>query len=163
MIAQNSKRPARTYSTDRLTRLLRVVTWVLAPLHVVIMLPGALSGTDEVPLHWNFDGTVTRYGSAWEILIVSVVFAVLVAGILLLSLKPQWLNHATIVTETNAQEVYREGERLMIWLAFVMAGMQGAVAWTFALGLNDPFAIIVPLLVLLFVVLGVGIARQMRL
>ncbi|HIY67279.1 MAG TPA: DUF1648 domain-containing protein, partial [Candidatus Agrococcus pullicola] len=102
------KRPEPNFETNRTTRTLRLVTWALVPLHLVIMLPGVLTATEDVPVHWGIDGTVTRYGAPWELLIVSGVFGVLVVGILLVSHKPQWFNYMTVVTKTNAQEIYRE-------------------------------------------------------
>ena len=100
-----------------------------------------------------------------ELLIVSGVFGVLVVGILLVSHKPQWFNYMTVVTKTNAQEIYREGERLMVWMALVLVGMQGVVAWVFLLGINEGFAftLTVTLLLTLLVVLGIGLVRQVRL
>lgn len=159
----SKNRPARTFVTSKHIRILRAVTWVFIVVNIAVMLPRAFSDSEQVPAHWNFDGTVTRYGSPWEVVIVAVVFAVIVAGILLLSLRPEWFNYATIVTETNAQQVYREGEWLTVWIAIVMGGMQGAIAWTFAFGIDDRFAVIVPFLVLIMVVLGIGIVRQVRL
>lgn len=159
------KRPEPNFETNRTTRTLRLVTWALVPLHIAIMLPGVLTATEDVPVHWDIDGTVTRYGAPWELLIASGVFGVLVAGILLVSHKPQWFNYITVVTKTNAQEIYREGERLMVWMALVLAGMQGVVAWVFVLGLGEGFGftLTVTLLIMLLVVVGIGIVRQVRL
>ncbi|WP_293694983.1 hypothetical protein [uncultured Agrococcus sp.] len=159
------KRPEPNFQTNATTRRLRLVTWMLVPLHIAIMLPGVLTATEDVPVHWDIDGTVTRYGAPWELLIVSGVFGALVVGLLLVSHRPQWFNYITVVTKTNAQEIYREGERLMVWMALVVAGMQGVVAWVFALGLHEgiAFTVTMTLVLTLLVVVGIGIVRQVRL
>ena len=42
------------------------------------------------------------------------------AGLALLSTKPRAFNYPLVVTEHNAQAIYREGERMMVWLLLSM-------------------------------------------
>ena len=57
---------------------------LLVPLAMTLVLLPAIP--EIIPAHWHFDGSVTRYGSRYELLIAPFV-AIFVGGILMLYLK----------------------------------------------------------------------------
>src|SRR5699024_6478730 len=68
----------------------------------------------------DITGTADAWGSKSSILVLGGVMMLLSAGLALLSTKPRVFNYPLIVTEHNAQAVYREGERMMVWMLLSM-------------------------------------------
>ena len=54
--------------------------------------------------------------------------ALLVGLVAWLSCKPHIFNYPLQITERNAQGVYREGERMMVWLLVVLAAVFCGIA-----------------------------------
>lgn len=111
-----SERPERTYVTGPVTRGIRAVSLVgiLAIAGwVAVMYP---SLPETVPTHVNFAGEVDAFGARSSIIRLSAVMLGSAALIAWLSTKPRMLNYVAEITEQNAQFVYREGERMMVWL-----------------------------------------------
>ena len=64
------------------------------------------------------------------------------AGLAWLSARPQFFNYPIPVTEVNAESVYREAERLMVWLsAAIVMFFAGTAMWIFGLSGGPLFVI----------------------
>lgn len=118
---QQQPRPERTYATGPATRVLRLAALVGVAAIAAWLLARYPSMPDIVPTHFGTDGTADDWGSKSSVLWlvgVMVALALLLAGI---SARPRRFNYPTVVTEQNAQQLYREGERTLVWMLVAMA------------------------------------------
>ena len=113
-------RPAPDYVTGPVTRVLRTVSLLGIMALTAYVLVRYPSLPDVVPTHFDFRGQPDELGSRSSLLWLAgggLALGVLTAW---LSTRPHVLNYPGEVTETNAQRIYREGERMMVW---VLAGL----------------------------------------
>lgn len=109
-------RPARTYTTGAVTRALRALALVGTGVLTAWVLLTYPRLPAVVPTHFTLQGEPDAYGSRTSVLWLSAVMTALVALVAWLSTKPRHLSYPVPVTEENAQRLYREGERMMVWL-----------------------------------------------
>lgn len=114
-------RPAPDYTTGAVTRGLRV-----AALIAVVTLTGYIlwrypSLPEVVPTHFDLRGQADDFGSRSSVLWLAGIMSAIGVLVFWLSTKPHILNYPGDVTEANAQRLYREGERLMVWLFVALA------------------------------------------
>src|SRR5699024_2794589 len=69
---------------------------------------------------FDITGTADAWGSKTSILVLGGVMMLLSSGLALLSTKPRAFNYPLVDTEHNAQAIYREGDRMMVWLVLSM-------------------------------------------
>lgn len=117
MLSTHRNRPVRTYTTGTVTRVLRYVALggVGALCLYVALTYDSLPGI--VPTHFGFSGEADAWGSkssVWTLLGISVVMVAVIAA---LSTRPRGLNYVSTITQENAQRLYREGERLLVWIS----------------------------------------------
>lgn len=139
-----STRPAPDYETGPVTRVLRAATLlgvVALTAYVLVRYP---SLPDVVPTHFDFSGEADDFGSRTSVLWLAGIMTALGVLIAWLSTKPHALNYPGDITEANAQRIYREGERMMVWvlagltvtyLGIVLQTVAGAGAAVVAVGL----------------------------
>lgn len=114
-----SSRPKPDFTLDPLHRFLLVGSLVVAIGYTVWMVARIPSMPDEVPMHFAPDGSVNRYGSPWEMLILVVLVLGTIIGVAILSRYPRVYNYSTSqVTEDNIQAHYKNGVQLMTWMVF---------------------------------------------
>lgn len=116
MSSKLKDRPARTYTTGPVTRGLRYVAPVgvgVLSLYVVFTQDGL---PDIVPTHFGFTGEADDWGPKWTVWVLLGVNILLVGLITWLSTRPRWFNYVSEITEDNAQHLYREGERMFVWM-----------------------------------------------
>src|SRR5690606_32468615 len=102
-------------------------------------------------------GQADAWGSKASILVFAAVMVATAALLAWISTKPHAANYPVRVTDDNAQAVYREGERMLVWLLWAVTALFGGIALLIA-GLPG----MAPLLVGtggMLVVLAVGIVR----
>lgn len=73
-----------------------------------------------IPIHWNLWGEVDNYGGRWVVFLLAGIVLVLTIGMFALSFYPQHFNYPVEVTEENAERVYREGVRCVVWVTLAM-------------------------------------------
>lgn len=129
----SQSRPAPAYVTGSTTRVLRIASLLgigALTCYVLVRYP---SLPEIVPIHFNFGGEPDDFGSRTSLLWLAGIMSAI--GVLLawLSTTPDKLNYPAEITEANAQRVYREGERMMVWaLAGVAVVYLGISLQTFA-------------------------------
>lgn len=126
-------RPVPDYATGPVTRGLRTASLLGIVVLTAFVLWRYPSLPEVVPTHFDFTGEPDDFGSRPSLLWLAGIM--LVVGTLLarLSTTPNVLNYPGKITESNAQRLYREGERLMVWvLAGVAVVYLGIVLQTFA-------------------------------
>lgn len=123
-----SQLPARSYRTGPFTTALRLLS-LLAALAItgsILLCYSLLPGT--VATHFAASGQADDFGPRWSLAGVLLLLSVLLA---LLSRRPRAFNYPTEITESNAQAIYRDGERLMVrtllGMQLVYAGIAGSV------------------------------------
>ena len=160
-LTSSPTRPARTFTTGGVTRLLRAVS-VLAALAITVWLLVAYPGLPAtVPTHFDATGTADGWGPRSSVLVLGGIMLVLSVGIALLSARPRVLNYPVILTDHNAQAVYREGERLMVWTLLALQVLYLALASAVILGGSTTALFVIGLAALLGAV-AVGIVRVLR-
>lgn len=108
-------RPERTYRTGRVTLLLRRVTMLATVALTATVLAFFTSLPETIPTHFTLLGEPNAYGPRETVLLLAVILGGLLAGMGWLSRKPHVFNYPLVLTDANAQSVYREGERTLVW------------------------------------------------
>lgn len=130
-----TSRPARTYATGPVTKVVRGVG-VLAALGVTAwLLVRYPSLPATIPTHFGPGGQVDDVGPRWTVLVLAAVMLLLSLGLAALSTRPRWFTYPVEITERTAQAIYREGERMMVWAVLGLQGIYaGIVGVLFGIG-----------------------------
>ncbi len=129
-----SDRPPATYSTGPITRAMRIVAAVLCAVVVTWGLVAWPSLPETVPTHFDATGTPDGWGARSHLLILLAVWAISQAGLTWLSARPHVYNYPVTLSEDTAQQVYCEGERMMVALCLGVAVVfSGIVGMTYGL------------------------------
>lgn len=153
-------RPRRTYDTGVVTRILRVVA-LLGLLGVSIVVLRRYPALPEtIPTHLGLGGDVTTVGPRWTILLLLGVLWVVLGAMTWLSRRSASFTYPVAVTTENAQRVYREGERQMVWVNLSLV-VVGAGVVLLVLG-DAAVALLWSGLVLMVVAVVVGAVRAAR-
>lgn len=155
-----SQRPERTYRTGPITWGLRWLG-VLGALGVTAwVLVRYSSLPDTVATHFDASGQADDWGPKWSILVLAGVMLLLSMGLAVLSTRPRAFNYPLEITTDNAQTVYREGERLMVWTLLGMVVTYAGIAWSTVLTGGAP--LLAAGLVVMVVAVVVGVIRLVR-
>lgn len=128
-IRTKAERPARTYATGAVTKGLRWLG-VLATLGITAwILVRYPSLPDTVATHFDVRGQADDWGPRWSILALGGIMALMALALAVLSTRPRGFNYPVAITADNAQAVYREGERMMVWTLLGVVGLYGGIAW----------------------------------
>lgn len=114
--AVSQKRPVPDFVTGSVTRGLRVAALLCIVALTAYVLWRYPSLPDVVPTHFNFAGEADDFGSKSSALWLAGVMTAMGALIAWLSTRPNVLNYPGEITEINVQRMYREAERMMVWL-----------------------------------------------
>ncbi|MGO1227921.1 MAG: DUF1648 domain-containing protein [Brachybacterium sp.] len=129
-IISKSQRPVRTYTTGPITRALRwfaVLSTVGITAWLLVRYP---SLPDTVATHFDARGEADDWGPKWSILVLAGVMLLLSLGFAALSTRPRAFNYPLEITTRNAQAIYREGERMMVWTLLAMVVVYLGIAWS---------------------------------
>lgn len=121
-------RPVRTFTTGRVTRILRIAALVVVAAIAASLVVRYPSMPDVVPTHFGPGGEPDAWGSKASILWLAGIMVAMCLLVGALSTRPRWCNYPTAVTEENAQRLYREGERTLVWLLVALAVVFGGLA-----------------------------------
>lgn len=159
-IPVRSQRPARTVTTGPVTRALRWLA-VLSALGITTwLLVRYPSLPDTVATHFGAGGQADDWGPRWSVLVLAAIMLLLSLGMAALSTRPRWFNYPLEITESTAQAVYREGERLMVWTVLAMQLIYLGIAWSVLRGGGG--ALIALGLVAMVAAVIAGIVRLVR-
>ncbi|WP_430592710.1 DUF1648 domain-containing protein [Humidisolicoccus flavus] len=155
-----SKRPEPDFTTGRTTALIRRVSLLVSitiALGLLLWLPFA---PERVPVHFNVLGQPDAYGDTWSVLILALVMLGVSVLLTWVSAKPQYMNFPVRFTEDNAQDLYREGERVIVW----MSACSSIVFLGIGLAYFVPYASLLSVagVVLMIVAMIVGLVRIPR-
>ncbi|MEB4614928.1 DUF1648 domain-containing protein, partial [Leucobacter sp. M11] len=128
-------RPPRNYQTGPVTVWLRRGSVILTIAVTVLLLVRYASLPETVPTHFGLTGEADAWGPRWSLLALAALLCGVIFGAVWLSSRPQLFNYPIVITETNAAAVYREGERMLVWvtLATVLiyaATVFAAMGWS---------------------------------
>lgn len=130
---------------------LGVTAWVL------VRYP-SLPGT--VATHFDVRGQADDWGPKGSILVLAGVMLLLSLGLAVLSSRPRAVNYPLEIAANNAQAIYREGERLMVWTLLGLVVIYAGIAWSTVLTGGAPL-IAVGVVVMVAAVV-VGLIRLVR-
>lgn len=109
-------RPPRTYTTGAVTKTLRILGIMLVACTVITLLVNYPKMPTTVPTHFNIRGEADAFGSKSCVLWLALTMAITQTLLAWVSTKPRIMNYPARITEQNAQSLYREGERLLVWV-----------------------------------------------
>ncbi|MGO1523489.1 MAG: DUF1648 domain-containing protein [Nesterenkonia sp.] len=122
-------RPKPTSTLDPLHRALMAIS-VVVPVALTVFAAAQIPMMDQqVPVHFNLDGTVNRFGSPWEGFWTAAGTTVLIIGIAVLARYPRVFNNPVELNSSNVQQQYKNAVQMLSWLNLAMAimavGMMG--------------------------------------
>ncbi|NWN87770.1 MAG: hypothetical protein HLX51_04395 [Micrococcaceae bacterium] len=115
------ERPQPAFALDPLHKGLLGISAVLALGLFVYFFFRSLSMDENLPMHYDFSGDVTRVGSSWESVGTLAMLAVTTVGVVILARYPRIYNFPFMLTEHNVQRQYKNAVQMMAWLAFSCA------------------------------------------
>ncbi|WP_157983819.1 DUF1648 domain-containing protein [Nesterenkonia muleiensis] len=115
-------RPQPGFTLDPVHRFLLTGSLVVSIGYTLWMVARIPSMPEQVPMHFSADGSVNRYGSPWEMLILACLSLAVIVGCVVLTRYPRIYNYGIgKVTEENIQAHYKNAVQMMVWLAFSLA------------------------------------------
>jgi len=114
-------RPVADYKRGPVTTILRVLGPAIALIGVIIIIISYVGLPAVVPTHFGLAGEADNVGPRWSVLVLAGVWIVLQTGFALLAAHPRAFNYPAPITTVNAQRLYREGERMIVWLGVTLA------------------------------------------
>lgn len=117
-----------THIRGPVTSVLRFVGPVVAVLGATAMLLGYTALPETVPTHFDGAGQADEYGPRWNVLVLAAVWILLQLGIAFLATKPKLFNFPVPVTDENQGRLYREGERMLVWVGLALATCFAGIA-----------------------------------
>lgn len=106
---------ATTFTTGSVTRGIRRATLIATAVLSAVLLASYPMLPELIPTHFNLAGQADSYGPSWTVFVIVGLLCALIVATFGLSMRPQILNFPVVVTEENAQRVFRESERMMVW------------------------------------------------
>lgn len=134
MAGTRNPRPARTFMTGPWTRWIRRIALLgigATAAWVLVLYP---SLPETVPTHFGGSGQPDAFGDRTTVLWLVALMIGLGALCGWLSTRPRLFNYPGRVTEENAQAVYREGERMMVWVLAAFALVFLGIALSIVVG-----------------------------
>ena len=113
-------RPKRTFETGPVTKALRIAAVALGAALWIAVTVRFPSMPAEIPTHFGISGEADGWGSKGSIFLLMGIFTALLTGLTWVSHYPRSFNYLTWITEENAQQVYRRGEQMLVWLTCSM-------------------------------------------
>lgn len=153
-------RPERTYTTGPVTAALRILGMIVTACAATTLLANYPSMPMTVPTHFNIRGEADAYGPKISVLWIVLVMVLVQTLLAWISTKPWIMNYPVGLTENNAQALYREGERLMVWVGLCVSLLFASITaafFTTAAGLAASIAG-----ASLVIALATGIVRLLR-
>ena len=136
------QRYPRTFATEPAVSWIRRVTIIATGLLSVALLAGYPQLPDSMPTHFDLLGNADGYGPKWTMLVLVGLLSVLIFATAWLSARPQTFNYPIMITDENAQIVYREGERMMVWIAAALLLFYLGTAVSTIGGVGSPFFLV---------------------
>lgn len=159
--SERVQRPPRNYETGPTTRWIRRFAVALTAAVAIALLVRYPSLPDTIPTHFNAAGQADAWGSRSSVFILIAIFVVIVAGITWLSHHPSIFNYPGVITEHNAQELYRAGEQMLVWVAAACAAIFTGIAFSLLFEMNAAI-LVVPAIIGLVIAAPVSIARMVK-
>ncbi|WP_396452371.1 DUF1648 domain-containing protein [Leucobacter aridicollis] len=152
------RRPGRDFETGSVTRWLRRAALAVVVLTWIGLLVSYRALPDEVPTHFAMSGTADGWGPKRSLLALGGVLTGLTVGTAGLSRAPQLFNYPVAIRPENAQALYRERERMMVWVTLAIAAFFPLLVLSSTSAMNTG----VPIMLCIVAALastGVGISR----
>lgn len=68
---------------------------------------------ENIPLHFNAQGEIDRWGKSWTIIGLPLIALVLYGLLTLIQHRPQWCNYPVKITNENREQAYRQMSRII--------------------------------------------------
>jgi uncharacterized membrane protein len=153
-------RPAADYERGRTTAILRVLGPAIAMVGIVLILVGYVGLPATIPTHFGIAGEADSFGPRWSVLVLAGIWIVMQAGVALLAAHPRAFNYPLPVTSANAQRLYREGERMIVWLGVAVAATFAGISLSVFDAPGGPLTVLG--LAATFAAMIVGVTRLLR-
>ena len=160
-IAEAKGRPKRTYTTGPVTQLLRwlvIASTLVLTIWVIVRYPSLPA---KIPTHFNLMGEPDGWGPRSSIIWMVALFVAMIAGVEALSHFPRAFNYVGTITEHNAQEMYRTGEQMLVWLNVTLVLMYASLILS-VLQVASGMWLLMLSVAAMVVVIAVGIGKMIR-
>ena len=114
-------RPRITLEKSTLDVFLDVFSFGILLLALLYIILNYSQLPEQVPMHFNHSGKVTRYGDKSSIWFLNLIGFATVYGLFYLNKFPHIFNYAQKITTQNAQKLYVEATRLIRFLNVCIA------------------------------------------
>lgn len=110
-----------------LDHLLEALPFLLVAVQFIFIIQHYPDLPDSMPRHFDGSGQPDAYGDKSIIWLPPIINLILVAGMIYLARFPHILNYLTEITEQNAAIQYRLAQRMLRFLAVLIAGLFGYI------------------------------------
>ncbi|PWL38068.1 hypothetical protein DKG77_07180 [Flagellimonas aquimarina] len=109
------KKPKIEVKPTTTDKKLVLIGWVIVILNFVVVLLFYFDLPETIPVHFNLKGEINGFGSKSILWIIPSISAsiYMAMSILVLKMKPYYMNYPVKVTEKNAKELYALGIRML--------------------------------------------------
>lgn len=156
-----ASRPARTYTTGSVTKWLRIAAIAIAVACLLATIIAYPSLPEMVPSHFGPTGEPDAWEPRSLAFITPGILTVIVAGMSWLSHHPRLFNYPGNITEDNAQQIYRAGEQMIVWMTVSVALLICGATASAVFGLTL-FAFFAAGMIGMVLSLAVGLTRMIR-
>lgn len=154
-------RPARTYVTGPVTRWVRIAALCLGGLGAIAVLAGYASLPETIPTHFDISGRADAWGHKSSVFVLVAIFVPIIGGMAWLSHHPRIFNYPVVITEVNAQAVYRTGEQMIVWVTAGCAVLFCGIVLSVVLNLGSGLVVGAGIALVVGAIV-VGIGRLLR-
>lgn len=115
------RRPHLTIPLSHTDKIIEYGGWALLALVWVIVLSKYASLPENIPIHFNLDGTADTFGSKSNLVLLPAIITGLCGGLFLLARFPHHFNYPVRLTEENAERQYTLAVKTLRWIRVSVA------------------------------------------
>ena len=125
----DDNRPKLKIDKSQTDLYVEYLTWGLIIVSIVYAIIKYTSLPEEIPMHFNFSGKVTRYGAKDSIWALNIIGLLTVYGLFYLNKFPHIFNYPKKITLENAKKFYTDATRMLRYLNLCIAVLFSVISF----------------------------------